>query len=387
MIKNFCKKTTALALLVSAMALPANAADINISVNGTPLAADVPPTVLNNRVLLPLRACAEALNSTVNYDPANGKIDVISGNNKVELQLNSRTAAINGTVSELDIEPQVLENRTLVPLRFLGEALQAQVNWNGADNSVTITAAKPSADTTSNSTNNAAQDDNTTNTDDVYLPTMDIIANQALQQINSVRLQKDLNSLISTAELKSLAEAHSQAMSEADTLANKLSGAKSLSDRAADAGIATPNELIACIDYSRENVYKAITAWFASEPTRSMLLNASAGYIGISASVAEDSTKVYLTAEIMPYRAYFIGLPLSSQTTNGKIALRGRSSQLTQEVFLYRLSDKNPQMYTDKQTYTATGDGSYFHTELELPQSGTYAIEAGGCTVRVAYRP
>lgn len=382
MIKKFLQKTTALALLLSTIALPAAATDISITVNGNPLSADVLPTVLNNRVLLPLRACAEALNSTVNYNSADGKIDIFSADNKIELQLNSRTALINGTQSELDVEPQVLENRTLVPLRFLGEALNAQVNWDGAASSVTITAKADAANKADNT-----KTDTASNTDDVYLPSMDIIANQALQQINSVRLQKDLNALISTAELKEMATAHSENMSSLDTLANKTDGGKSLSERAEIAGIATPNELIACIDYSRENVYKAISAWFAAEPTRSMLLDASAGYIGVSAFAQPDSTKVYLTAEIMPYRAYFIGLPLSSKTDSNKLTIRGHSSRLEQEVILYRISDKNSQMYTDKQTYTANGDGSYFHTELELPQSGTYAVEAGGCTVRVIFRP
>lgn len=385
MINKFFQKTTALALLLSAMAMPATATDISISVNGSPLSADVPPTVLNNRVLLPLRACAEALNATVNYNPATGQIDVYSGKDKIELQLNSRTAAINGTKAELDTEPQVLDNRTLVPLRFLGEALKAQVAWSGTDKSVTIIAATPTDSGNTDSTNTPAE--NETKSDEVYLPSMDIIANQALQQINSVRLQKDLNTLVSASELKDMATAHSKNMSAADTLANKLNGQESLSARASAAGIATPNELIACIDYSRENVYKAITAWFASEPTRSLLLDASAGYIGISAACAEGSTKVYLTAEIMPYRAYFVGLPLSSSTKDGKLTVRGRSSRLEQEIILYRISDKNPQMYTDKQTYTAKGDGSYFHTELTLPQSGTYALEANGCTVRVVYRP
>lgn len=384
-INRFFAKTAATALLISAVALPAAAADIQITVNGQPLSGDVPPTVLNNRVLLPLRACAEALNATVNYDAATGSITVYAGENKVELTLNSQTAAINGQQTELDTTPQVIENRTLVPLRFLGEALKAQVNWDGTTGTVSIVGS--ASTNAGNSTNgNSAANSSTDTPQEVIIPSMETVANQALQQINSVRLQKDLNSLVSAAELTQLAAAHSSAMSKADTLSNKLAGGSSLSARAEAAQIATPNELIACIDYSRENVYQAINTWLTSEPTRSLLLDASAGYIGISAARSDDSNKVYLTAEVMPYRAYFIGLPQQSTTNSATLNLRGRSSNLQQQLIIYTMSGSNAQMYTEKSTCTATGDGNYFTATVTLPAAGTYAIDAAGCIVRVTYR-
>lgn len=373
--KKFVKKsakTLAAALLLSAVAMPAAAADIKICVNGQALATDVPPTVLNNRVLLPLRACAEALDATVNYDAATGKIDVYHGGDKVELALNSRIAAINGAQSELDVEPQVMNSRTLIPLRFLGEALNAQVNWDAATASVNIIGAGGGTGT------NEPQE--------VVIPSVDTIANQALQQINSVRLQKELNTLVSATELTQMATAHSAAMSAADTLANRTPGEASPAARAEAAAISTPNELIACVDYSRENVYQAVNAWMTNETTRALLLDASAGYIGIAAARDEASNKVYITAEVMPHRAYFIGLPQSSTSSSATLNLRGRSSRLQQEIIIYQISDKNPQMYTDKQTISATGDGSYFTATYTLPAAGTYAIEASGCVVRVTYR-
>lgn len=385
-INKFFTKTAALALVLSATALPAHATDIAITVNGQPLSNDVPPTVVNNRVLLPLRACAEALNATVNYDAATGGIDVFAGQNKVELKLNSTTAAINGITQQLDTMPQVMDNRTLVPLRFLGEALNAQVNWDGTTGTVSIVGAATAGTANDNSTDNST-DSTADEPQDVAIPSMETIANQALQQINTVRLQKDLNSLVSATELGQLATAHSNDMSAADTLSNKLADGQSLAARASAAGIACPNELIACIDYSRENVYQAITAWFTNEPTRSLLLDSSAGYIGIAAAKAEGTNKVYLTAELMPHRAYFIGLPQTSTTNSPTLNLRGRSSRLQQEIIIYTISDKNPQMYTEKQTVTANGDGTYFTATVTLPAAGTYAIEAAGCTARVTYRP
>lgn len=384
-MKNFFAKTLALAAVLSATAIPATAADIQISVNGQQLATDVPPTVLNNRVLLPLRACAEALSATVNYDPATGQIAVFSGQDKIELTLNSTTATINGSPQQLDTPPQVLDNRTLVPLRFLGEAMRAQVNWDSATAAVNIVAAAASAN--AGEAQGATPPATDTTPQEVAIPAMETIANQALQQINSVRLQKDLNSLVSATELTQMAAAHSSAMSSTATLANKTQGEESLSARAAACGITQPNEIIAAIDYSRENVYQAITAWMTNEATRSMLLDASAGYIGIAAARDEGNNTVYLTAEVMPHRAYFIGLANNSTVSSATINLRGRSSRLQQEIIVYTISDKNPQMYTDSQTITASGDGSYFTATLTLPAPGTYAIDAAGTVARITYRP
>ncbi len=369
MNKKIFTKASAAALMLFTAAQPAAAADIAITVNGSPLAADVPPTVINSRVMLPLRACAEALNAAVNYDAATGQIDVFAGADKIELMLNSAVATVNGQAAQMDVEPQIVNSRTLVPLRFLGEALNAQVEWQAQTNTVAITAAVSA------------------NTEPAEIPSMATVANQALQQINSVRLQKGLNSLVSATELSDMAAAHSQSMCAADLLANKLPGGKSLNSRAEQQGIATPNELIACIDYSRENVYQAVSAWFTAEPARSMLLDASAGYIGIAASRDENSSTVYLTAEVMPYRAYFIGLPLNSTTADAALAVRGRTSRLSQDVIVYRIAPDNAHMYTDKTTQTLSGDGSYFSTTLKFDNPGTYVIEADGCMVRVTYKP
>lgn len=372
----FFGKIAAAALVMSAIAFPAQAADIQITVNGQPLAADVPPTVLNNRTLLPLRACAEALNATVNYDPAAGRIDVYAGQNKIELTLNSNQAVINGQFKAMDVEPQILNDRTLVPLRFLGEALNAQVNWLPESNTVAIQAAAASPATPAAKPN-----------EPVYLPDAETIANQALQQINNIRLQKNLRSLASAAELTTMAAEHSLDMGDKNYFSNTSPGGVTLSSRANAKGLPVPNELIAKIDYTQENVYNAVADWFSKEPTRSLLLDASAGYIGIAAYYQPGSTDVYLTAEIMPYRAYFLELPANSTVSGDTLKVRGRSQNLQEEITVYQIAANNPQMYSAKKTYTATGNGTYFYAELPFDAPGAYAIQVSGCLVRLNYVP
>ena len=111
-----------------------------VSVNGNPIAfPDQPPVNAGGRLLVPLRAIFEALGATVGYN--NGTIKASRGSTNLELSLGSDQAIINGQRSTLDVPAQAVFGRTLVPLRFVGEAFGATVNYNPVTQAVAITAA------------------------------------------------------------------------------------------------------------------------------------------------------------------------------------------------------------------------------------------------------
>ena len=111
-----------------------------VSVNGNPIAfPDQPPVNAGGRLLVPLRAIFESLGATVNY--SNGTIRATRGSTNLELSLGSDQAIINGQRSTLDVPAQAVFGRTLVPLRFVGEAFGATVNYNPVTQAVTISAA------------------------------------------------------------------------------------------------------------------------------------------------------------------------------------------------------------------------------------------------------
>ena len=99
---------------------------------------DQPPVNAGGRLLVPLRAIFEALGATVNY--SNGTIRAVRGNTNLELSLGSDQAIINGQRSTLDVPAQAVFGRTLVPLRFVGEAFGANVVYNAVTQAVTIAA-------------------------------------------------------------------------------------------------------------------------------------------------------------------------------------------------------------------------------------------------------
>jgi len=134
----------AIALLIAVataqVTVPVGAASppIRVTVNGALLATDVAPTIQNGRTLVPMRAIFETLGATVHWDEATSTVRAYRREDAIILQLGSRTAWVNGPPRQLDVAPMAVGGRTLVPLRFVAEALGAQVNWVDATRTVAI---------------------------------------------------------------------------------------------------------------------------------------------------------------------------------------------------------------------------------------------------------
>ncbi|GFN23416.1 stalk domain-containing protein [Thermanaeromonas sp. C210] len=117
---------------------------IPVFVDGLPVAFDVPPVIQNQRVLVPFRAIGEALNIEVSWDYLTRTVRATDGENSVVLPIGSNTAYRNGSPISLEVPPQILKGRTLIPLRFFGEAFGCRVDWDGALKEVRI-ASPPAA--------------------------------------------------------------------------------------------------------------------------------------------------------------------------------------------------------------------------------------------------
>ncbi len=117
------------------------AAPIGIYINGVKLSTDQAPVVVSSRALLPLRAIFEALDATVDW---NSKTKVVTANkdgNTIVLKLGANTATINNSTVSLDVPVQSIKGRTMIPVRFVSEALGESVDWNSATQRVTITTS------------------------------------------------------------------------------------------------------------------------------------------------------------------------------------------------------------------------------------------------------
>ena len=141
MLKRSVVLVVLLALVLSTFAtvLPARAQTIRITLNGQTLATDVPPIIRDGRTLVPFRAIFEALGASVEWDPAANAVRGFNGPAFVLLQPDSRLAYSTGKAVNLDVPATIISGRTMVPLRFVSEAMGAQVEWIPATSTVAIT--------------------------------------------------------------------------------------------------------------------------------------------------------------------------------------------------------------------------------------------------------
>lgn len=90
----------------------------------------IAPRLYGDYTIVPLRFLAEALNAQVEYSEQNGDITITSGDTVLKLNKNSDTAYKNGAEIKLSVNPQVISDRTFVPLRQISELFDKQVFWD-----------------------------------------------------------------------------------------------------------------------------------------------------------------------------------------------------------------------------------------------------------------
>lgn len=101
---------------------------LNVSVNGEPVVFQgTGPTRVGDRVLVPLRGVMEKIGATVNWDAATKTVTAQKDSTSLVLKVGERWATLNDTQVALDAPALILEGTTLVPLRFMGEALGTEV--------------------------------------------------------------------------------------------------------------------------------------------------------------------------------------------------------------------------------------------------------------------
>ena len=112
--------------------------DYDIEYRGELLTFDVPPAIIDGEVLLPLRKVFQSMGAKVDWDDEKRTATVTKGNVELVLEAGSSTLLRNGDEVELDIPPQIVNNRLLVPLQALSYGFGARANWDERKNSVWV---------------------------------------------------------------------------------------------------------------------------------------------------------------------------------------------------------------------------------------------------------
>ena len=97
-----------------------------------------PPLIINNKTMVPMRSIFEALGAQVAWHGADRSITARQDDTVIQLVLDRPLAYINGQPVPLAQPPTLVNSRTMVPIRFISEALGAQVHWDQSRRAVEI---------------------------------------------------------------------------------------------------------------------------------------------------------------------------------------------------------------------------------------------------------
>ncbi len=111
-------------------------------VNGQTYTLEAAPLISSGRTMVPLRFVGEAFGAEFTYEAASKTIDIVFGSDKIRMQIGKKTAVVNGKEVVLDVAPFIVNGRTLVPIRFISETFGANVAWDAATKTVTIVYPK-----------------------------------------------------------------------------------------------------------------------------------------------------------------------------------------------------------------------------------------------------
>lgn len=140
-----CVKRIWTALLAAILLIPMTfqsqaqaAVNISVLIDGVKLYTPQAPIMIQGRVMLPMRSIFEALDASVKWNQKTKTVTATKNGTTVILKINSKTATINNKTVALDVPAKNLKGNTMVPVRFVSEALGQKIGWNSKTKTVTV---------------------------------------------------------------------------------------------------------------------------------------------------------------------------------------------------------------------------------------------------------
>jgi hypothetical protein len=112
---------------------------IGVQIDGQWLTPDVDPVIIEDRTLVPLRFVAEAFGLQPEWHSATRTAMLTAGDFEIRITIGETTAYVDGNPLVLDVPATIISERTMVPLRFISEAFGANVEWDSENRNAIIT--------------------------------------------------------------------------------------------------------------------------------------------------------------------------------------------------------------------------------------------------------
>ena len=113
---------------------------VKIVINGVEQVYDQMPVIVEGRTLVPMRGIFEALGARVQWIDYTKTVVGSRDRKHIKLKLGSDDVTIDGISQKIDVPAQIINSRTMVPVRFISEALGEKVEWDGNTKTVYITS-------------------------------------------------------------------------------------------------------------------------------------------------------------------------------------------------------------------------------------------------------
>ncbi len=130
-----------------------SAKEIIIKIDGeTVTPKDMPAVAIDGRTLLPMRQIAQELGCEVTWNEEAKQVYVINSTHTLVFTIDSMTGYKNGATFTMDVPPMIINDRTMLPVRALANALDLDIQWEDATRTVAITTEKKDTTPTDSTT-------------------------------------------------------------------------------------------------------------------------------------------------------------------------------------------------------------------------------------------
>ncbi|SFG15199.1 Copper amine oxidase N-terminal domain-containing protein [Desulfotomaculum arcticum] len=133
-------------------------ASVKIILNGKEMNFTTPPTNYNGRMLVPLRDIFEALGANIEWNDSSRTVTAQKDSNQIILVVGGQ-ATKNGKSVDLDVPARIINNKVMVPLRFISESFNIDVGWDNNTQTISLlTERVPDSKDNIAPTNNSNQE-------------------------------------------------------------------------------------------------------------------------------------------------------------------------------------------------------------------------------------
>lgn len=143
-LKKYLLSLTIILTMVAPCLNVFGADPVYVKLNGVPIYyTDAQPQIMNQRAMVPFRQTAETLGATVEWNKETETATLRKGDRVVVHTMRSSVITVNGKASTFDTPSAVIQDRTMMPVRMLSEALGNPVTWDNSTRTVNIIADEP----------------------------------------------------------------------------------------------------------------------------------------------------------------------------------------------------------------------------------------------------